>query len=193
MQHLTMIAKSPRRQKRFPINPPARLSGSSGRSVLAKLVRAALAGIITVLLQAPMALAVPIAGWTGPWEVNTFGDGRGVTSIARSFGQTGPDGFEPLPGTPALAKASVLTLGFSLPPFSLESAAAAGVNFQRTFLLLDSPRGWIVSLNGELEGTLFSTGSTPGAAVFALAQISSPSEPDLLTIPIKRQLLSRYR
>jgi hypothetical protein len=192
MQHLTTIANSPRRQKRFPINFPARLRDGSERSVLAKLVRAALAGIITVLLQAPMAVAVPIAEWTGPWQVNFNEDTNGVAATEAFFGQTGPDGFERLPGTPALAKSSAFSLSLlfrppRLPPFSLASDAASRVMFQRSFQLRDSPAGWALALHGELEGTLFSIGATgsSGAAAFADARIdTSPSEPDLLTIHI---------
>ena len=165
---------STRGETRFPINPPARLSGSSGRSVLAKLVRAALAGIITVLLQAPqwrLQCRSPNGQARGRW---TLQSARGLSLFEGSFGQTGPDDFERLPGTPASAKAFVVTISRSGPPIAIESEARVVVNFQRTFLLLDSPGGWIVSLNGELEGTLF---TSEGLA----ERMSSPQQKLLLS------------
>ena len=152
---------------------------------MANLARAALAGIITILLQGPMAVAVPTAEWGGKWDVvfpTSFPDRFGMASAA--FGQQATsDGqitdrgldFESLPGTPAWAKSGAFADAASTDPDT--SLGIARVLFERTFRLQDSPTGWNLDLSGELEGEI--SGSNRAlATVEIFAEIFSRSRPD---------------
>ena len=189
MQHLTMSANSPRRQKRFPINPPARLRGSSGRSVLAKLPRAALAAVIIGLLQSPVALAVPIAEWGTNWAGNFESSRSGRATNVIAFGQQATRnrqvtdrGFalEPLPGTPAWAKSGT-TASVSRNILGSDAIGNVDAEFERRFRLKDSPAGWDVSLLGLLVGRLDVSNRRldPEARVGVSAEIATAFQPQI--------------
>ena len=178
--------------KRFPIDPPARLRGSSGRSVLAKLARAALAAVIIGLLQSPVAVAVPIAEWGGQWTAffESSRSGRATNVIA--FGQQATRNgqitdrgfpFEPLPGTPAWAKSGT-TASVSRNILGSDAIGNAVADFDRTFRLKDSPAGWDVSLLGLLVGRLDVSNRRldPEAIVGVSARIFSAASQPLIPL-----------
>jgi len=156
---------------------------------MAKFARGALVAVVIscVLLQASVAVAGPMAEWSGPWAVIPFIFDDGATRAMFAFGQGAQAGeirntgssSEPLPGTSALARADAkVDAGgcvFTCNGFN----ANIELLFLRTFQLSGSPSGlWDVSLTGIWAGKIATLGNGR-ASVDASVVISSLNFPDI--------------
>lgn len=134
-------------------------------------------------------IAVPIAQWEEPWQVECLVAGQaqaqpcpvgppnqGFGLNKADFGPKGTAG-QKLPDTDAIAKAESRA--------QTNEAASSQVEFRRKFSLSGSPDGWNVVLEGSLTGKLETTGMPTVARVRASAfiipmtlEVTFPELPD---------------
>ena len=125
-----------------------------------RMVLIAVLGGISALSN--VAHASPSFNWIGPWTVSFPPQQCGLHNSVCNFGVNafGASATQDHQVTDVTADTAVGKSSYVASDFA--SSGTGGLTFSRSFILNDSPAGWNLTLQGNLDGTLLAGGTADG-------------------------------